>query len=46
MQLIIDSLSPETFASGLEVAVQVALQSEKRAVSFLDRLLLRALSYR
>lgn len=43
---IIDRWSPETFAAGLEAAVQVALQGEKRAASFLDRVLLRALSPR
>lgn len=43
---IIDRWSPETFASGLEAAVQAALEGIGRRAGFLDRVLLRALSHR
>lgn len=43
---IIDRWSPETFAAGLEAAVQAALEGKARRAGLLDRVLLRALSYR
>ena len=43
---IIDRWSPETFASGLEAAVQTALQSQGRPAGLLDHALLHALAHR
>lgn len=43
---IIDRWSPETFASGLEAAVQAALKGGGRKANWLDRAMLRALAHR